>query len=508
MRLAVLGVPVTALVLGLSLPHAAIENRIYVDSTGSDLNGCTQADPCRSFNRAYQVAQPGQTVEVAAGEYPAQAVQPDDAKSSEEDVVFTPASSATVEVADLEVQGADHLTFEQMKIAHWAAGPGTVDATFRNLDVGEFYIWGVGTERISIIGGDYGPSVAPNVPKIMTGPPKNILIDGARFHDIKSTDARFHVECLNVWGGQGIVIRNSRFEGCHVFAILFQLCCDSTTLEDVTIENNWFGRSFPDVLLTLNFADSGQNWRNFVIRYNSMSEPIRLAQGTDRHEGGRLVGNIIRVNAEGDCGLLGGMVPSHNVFVNPLGLACGDETNKGVTDAGFLDYSAFDFHLAASSPAVDAGSLDDFPVSDIDGGPRFTGRAPDAGADEVGSPSPPPAPAPPQPPQPSPPSPAAPPPPSPAPSPPPPSPPSPEPQPLLAPKAKAARCVVPALGGKALHAARRGLARAKCRLGNVTTAYSRKRPGLVLSQRPRRGTRLPRGGRVNVVVSAGRRPRR
>jgi hypothetical protein len=504
MRLAVLGVPVTALLLGLSVPHAAIENRIYVHPTGSDLNTCTQAEPCRSFNRAYRAAVPGQTVEVAAGEYSAQAVQPDDAKSGEDDVVFTPAPGASVELADLEVQGADHLTFEKMRTAHWAAGPGTVDVTFRELDVGEFYIWGVGTERISIIGGDYGPSVAPNVPKIMTGPPKDILIDGARFHDIKSTDPRYHVECLNVWGGQGIVIRNSRFEDCHVFAILFQLCCDSTTLEDVTIENNWFGRSYPDVLLTLNFADSGQNWRNFVIRYNSMSEPVRLAQGTDRHDGGRLVGNIIRVNSEGDCGLLGGMVPSHNVFVNPAALACGDETNKGVTDAGFLD-SAFDFHLAAGSPAIDAGSPDDFPASDIDGDARFTGQAPDAGADEVGTPSPPP-PAPPQLPPSSPP-PSAPPPPSPAPSPPPPSPPSPEPQPP-APKAKAARCLVPALVGRTLHAARPALARARCRLGNVTTAYSRKRSGVVVSQRPRRGTRLPRGGRVSVVVSAGGRPRR
>ncbi|MDX6439850.1 MAG: hypothetical protein QOF45_2433, partial [Gaiellaceae bacterium] len=46
----------------------------YLSVSGSDSNACTQAAPCKSFDRAYRVAAPGATVEVAAGSYPAQTI--------------------------------------------------------------------------------------------------------------------------------------------------------------------------------------------------------------------------------------------------------------------------------------------------------------------------------------------------------------------------------------------------------------------------------------------------
>ncbi|MDX6439390.1 MAG: hypothetical protein QOF45_1973, partial [Gaiellaceae bacterium] len=47
---------------------------VYLSTGGSDSNACTQAAPCKSFDRAYRVAAPGATVEVAAGSYPAQTI--------------------------------------------------------------------------------------------------------------------------------------------------------------------------------------------------------------------------------------------------------------------------------------------------------------------------------------------------------------------------------------------------------------------------------------------------
>jgi PASTA domain len=67
-------------------------------------------------------------------------------------------------------------------------------------------------------------------------------------------------------------------------------------------------------------------------------------------------------------------------------------------------------------------------------------------------------------------------------------------------------CVVPNLRGKTLRATRAPLARANCRLGKVTRAYSRivaKRQ--VISQRPRPGARLAERANVNVLISRGRR---
>jgi Right handed beta helix region/PASTA domain len=67
------------------------------------------------------------------------------------------------------------------------------------------------------------------------------------------------------------------------------------------------------------------------------------------------------------------------------------------------------------------------------------------------------------------------------------------------------RCVVPRLKGKTVAKARTLLRRAHCALGRVSHAHSRLRRGLIVSQRPRAGAARPRGTKVGVVVSLGRR---
>jgi thermitase len=116
-----------------------------------------------------------------------------------------------------------------------------------------------------------------------------------------------------------------------------------------------------------------------------------------------------------------------------------------------------------------------------------------------GSPPPPPSPPPtPQPPAPQPPAPQP-----PAPQPPPPAPP-PAPPPQPRPPAQV-RCVVPSLKGKTVGQARRLLVARKRGLGKTTKASSTKvARGRIMRQSRRPGTRLPRGTRVNVVVSRGR----
>lgn len=65
-------------------------------------------------------------------------------------------------------------------------------------------------------------------------------------------------------------------------------------------------------------------------------------------------------------------------------------------------------------------------------------------------------------------------------------------------------CVVPRLVRKTIGAARALLARAHCRLGTISRAYSaRIAKGRIVRQRPAAGTRLANGARVAVVVSRG-----
>jgi subtilisin family serine protease len=69
-----------------------------------------------------------------------------------------------------------------------------------------------------------------------------------------------------------------------------------------------------------------------------------------------------------------------------------------------------------------------------------------------------------------------------------------------------ARCVVPRLAGRTLAGSRVLIARSGCRLGRVRRAYSARVPrGRVVVQSPRAGLRLPRGTRVHLTVSRGRR---
>jgi hypothetical protein len=114
---------------------------------------------------------------------------------------------------------------------------------------------------------------------------------------------------------------------------------------------------------------------------------------------------------------------------------------------------------------------------------------------------------PPPPPPPGPPPPGPPPPSPPPPSPPPPAPPAPPPAPPPTPPRTQLRCVVPNVKGKTLAQARRLLASKRCALGRVAKAYSQTvTKGRVISQRPAAGRRLPRGTRVQVKLSRGRRP--
>jgi hypothetical protein len=62
---------------------------------------------------------------------------------------------------------------------------------------------------------------------------------------------------------------------------------------------------------------------------------------------------------------------------------CGGTTNKQVASGGFASQSGGDYHLTATSPAVDSGNPADYPATDNAGGPRPRGGAPDAGAYEL-----------------------------------------------------------------------------------------------------------------------------
>jgi hypothetical protein len=67
-------------------------------------------------------------------------------------------------------------------------------------------------------------------------------------------------------------------------------------------------------------------------------------------------------------------------------------------------------------------------------------------------------------------------------------------------------CTVQDVKGQALSAAKRTLAHGNCRVGRIRRAYSTVKKGRVISQSPRFGAVLRDGGKVDLVVSRGKRP--
>ena len=85
-----------------------VSGSLFVSPAGSDKNGCSSSAPCLSFDRAYHVAQPGQTVLMAAGVYGPQSISADSSKlAAPGDVVFRPAGgTVTLPNSVLTVSGS------------------------------------------------------------------------------------------------------------------------------------------------------------------------------------------------------------------------------------------------------------------------------------------------------------------------------------------------------------------------------------------------------------------
>src|SRR3954447_8691704 len=96
-RLAV--VLATAFLMLTGSAQAAV---LHVSPVGTDDGDCTTIAPCETFGRAYEVAAPGDTVEVAGGRYGNQRLADDDYKDHvASEAVFRPALGAQVTITDL-----------------------------------------------------------------------------------------------------------------------------------------------------------------------------------------------------------------------------------------------------------------------------------------------------------------------------------------------------------------------------------------------------------------------
>jgi hypothetical protein len=341
--------------------------QVYLSPTGSDTAACTQAAPCRTMTRGYNVAASGNVIQMAPGVYPGQ-----DVPAGTKAVTFKGGSGVVVRQL---ISDGSNATFDGVEVdaggvkTTWAALELHGDnQTFKNARVGN-----VVDEKGLLVTGD------------------NHTINNVEFHDAVLRTEGIHMECVYAIGVDGFTIRNSSFRNCAVMDLFFTYGSWWTpqppSYGHVTVENNVFEHSMMDnatgwhyYSLYINFigpngtADPMNGW---VIRNNTFEQTAAVTPDSGSN-GTRWVNNV------GDWDCTPGIAYSHNV-----GKKCGG-TDKQVTPAsstqtttapfGWVNPGAHDFHLTSGSPAVNAGDPADFTATDKDGRPR-TGT-PEAGAYE------------------------------------------------------------------------------------------------------------------------------
>ena len=172
---------------------------LYVSASGSDSGTCTQAAPCKSFARAYNVATAGSDVLVSAGTYPEQSLTGLAAKPTAEKVVFKPAAGA-VTLDYLSVSGSQNIEVRDMS-APWQVRGNAKNIMLRNLTILDEQFGGYlgGVDGLQIIGGEIG-RIDPQDGLHMNnadGPNSNVTIDGLYMHDLtRNTDSSVHTDCV------------------------------------------------------------------------------------------------------------------------------------------------------------------------------------------------------------------------------------------------------------------------------------------------------------------------
>lgn len=256
---------------------------LYVSSSGTDASPCTQAAPCASFNRAYQLARIGQVVQIAGGSYGDQLLS-GAGKSGSGAVVFQPAPGAAVSIGELRVAGVDDAEFRDLKMNDWYVDAGSDSITFRNVSARYFFVRSA--SNVSVLGGSVGgedDAISPTVGAAYqsTVPSRNVLFDGVAFHDItRANKPGDHLECLFIQSVDGLVLRNSSFTHCDVFDVYVNNILDGPVPRNVLIGQNTFGTATDGGYYSLYVRnDPGDVISGLTIRGNTFAQGFHLDAG-------------------------------------------------------------------------------------------------------------------------------------------------------------------------------------------------------------------------------------
>lgn len=371
----------------LSLAARVEAATYYVAIEGSDSNPGSQAFPFRTIKRGAAVLVPGDVLYVSTGTYPESLYD-----------AIPGGASWTVPVTVAALPGGP-------VILQPGAGTGSVfyfsAPSSRYIVISGFVIDGIHVTHDAIkIGGSGGNAsrAAHHIrfqnSEVKNAPANGILVTdyandnqfaGLRVHDNgqDNLDHGFYiatsgnlVEHSEIYGNSG--------EGVQIFNQRPSAPVDNNVVRyNRTHDNGWAGSGCGMILTsgTGNLAYNNLVWNNrcgIITDYGAAGTRIYNntvyknsgvgIQTGSRSSGAAVVNNISYLNAGAAIVVNGrGNTADHNLTTNP----------------SFVDPAAFNFHLQAGSPAVDAGVALIEVSDDYDGVPRPQGPGFDAGAYEL-----------------------------------------------------------------------------------------------------------------------------
>jgi hypothetical protein len=251
-----LSAPFAVLVAVLAAaPAQAATLHVTPSGTGTS---CTQASPCDTIREAYNVAQSGDTIQLAAGSYPPQGTFSNPATAIGGTKAVTVRGGAGVKVRQLFSRAAN-VTFDGLDMD--AGGSRTSGAVFEAYGANTVFkngrIGNVVDEKGALIGGATG-----------------FVFDNVNFHDVIVTSSTVHNECV-FSQAPNITIRNSRFTNCATMDVFFT--CGGQ-YSGFTLLDNFFGASKrpggANHFYTVTWHGCLGQIRNAVIRRNTFELPV------------------------------------------------------------------------------------------------------------------------------------------------------------------------------------------------------------------------------------------
>jgi hypothetical protein len=412
----------------------------FITPSGSDGGPCRRAAPCKSFDRAYQVAAPGETISVAAGTYSstwpdagAHAIMRPGKPAGSAPITFTCTGPVEFDatapnfmifpgVHSLNFTGScfrfhvvqiglggysslvENITFTGVKMDSFECA-GCDRLTVRNSEIGPMVAChGSGRAGVGGNGGQITPAMwckpsdagsgaywasrprgnadvqtEPYIHNGAAGTPDNILLEGNLIHGMQTKDAvNAHTGGMLIWNANGVTMRNNVFKNNAIYDVLV----DGKAANWV-IENNFFGWPVQPLGNGVGAVETPKDSREFGSKDSVVHKNWLIRYNSFAH--GLSLGRNSLTNVRVIANILGsysnctpGVFFDSNITI--AARPCGGNAKRR-NRYPYASYAKVDFHLRRGiSLPVSGGNADSRIRTDLDGDLRQVPRS--AGADE------------------------------------------------------------------------------------------------------------------------------